>query len=338
MEPVFIIAEAGVNHNGNLKVALKMIDVAAKSGANAIKFQTFKAGNLVSKTAKKAYYQQQTTYYQETQQEMLRKLELSLNDHLALIKQANKRRIKFLSTPFDMESIDMLNKLNLDTFKIPSGEITNLPYLQKIGGLNKNIILSTGLSTLEEIENALKIITDAGTPKANITVLHATTEYPAPFEEVNLNALITIKNALGVNVGYSDHTAGIEVSIAAVALGARVIEKHFTLDRNMEGPDHKASIEPAELLKMVESIRNIESALGDGIKRPSSSEIKNMLLVRKSIHYTAELKKGHLLTENDLIMKRPGTGISPMEYNKVINRKLGVDVSADEQLKWDDLL
>jgi len=284
MEPVFIIAEAGVNHNGNIDIAISMIDAAVKAGTDAIKFQTFKADKVVSKTAEKASYQIQPTDREESQFEMLRRLELTRNDHLKLIEYSQKCHIKFLSTPFDLESIDLLIELGLDTFKIASGEITNLPYLKKIGNLNKNLILSTGMATLTEIGNALNILISRGTAKDKIIVLHATTEYPAPFEEVNLNAIVTIEKAFGVRVGYSDHTTGIEVAIAAVALGAKAIEKHFTLDKKMNGPDHKASIETEELSKMVIAIRHIEQALGDGIKRPSVSEEKNLSVVRKSVH------------------------------------------------------
>jgi N,N'-diacetyllegionaminate synthase len=337
MEPVFIIAEAGVNHNGNMEIAFEMIDAAAKAGANAVKFQTFVADNLVSKTAKKASYQIQTTGNEESQYAMLRKLELSYEDHLKLIDRCKKHQIKFLSTPFDLVSIDLLNSLGLDTLKIPSGEITNLPYLQRIGELNLSIILSTGMATLEEIESALNILIASGTKKEKITVLHATTEYPAPYEEVNLMAMGTIQNALNVNVGYSDHTTGIEVAIAAVALGARVIEKHFTLDRNMDGPDHKASLEPDELTKMVMAIRHIEKAMGDGIKKPTPSEIKNLSIVRKSIHFATNLKHGHIITTKDLIMKRPGTGISPMNITTILDKQLTCDVSEDDLLKWSDI-
>jgi N,N'-diacetyllegionaminate synthase len=337
MEDVFIIAEAGVNHNGSLSIALNMIDAAAKVGADAIKFQTFKAEKMVSKSAPKALYQKQRTNNKQTQLEMLSKLELTYEEHLELLNHTNRRHIKFLSTPFDLESIELLNNLGLDTFKIPSGEITNLPYLQRIGRLNKNIILSTGMSTLDEIKIALDILISQGTSKKKITVLHATTEYPAPYEEVNLRAITTIKKKFGVKVGYSDHTAGIEVAVAAVVLGACVIEKHFTLDRNMEGPDHKASLEPNEFSQMVMAIRHIEMALGNGIKKPSPSELKNLYVVRKSIHYAANLNKGHFITEDDLIMKRPGNGISPIEIPKVLNKQLKFDVSEDTPFRWEDV-
>lgn len=338
MAHVFIIAEAGVNHNGSIKTALKMVEVAAKAGADAIKFQTFIADKLVSKSASKASYQQLTTNAEESQLDMLKKLELNREDHLRLIDHAKKHNIQFLSTPFDPESIDLLADLGIMTFKIPSGEITNLPYLRKIGNLKRNVILSTGMATLDEVGNALRILTSEGSDKKNIVVLHATTEYPAPFEDINLRALASIEKAFGVKVGYSDHTTGIEVSIAAVALGATVIEKHFTLDRNMEGPDHKASLEPMELENLIKSIRHIEKALGDGIKKSSLSEMKNIHLVRKSIHYLKDLSVGHTITEADLTMKRPGNGISPMEMFNVISKKLALNVVADTQVKWEDLI
>jgi N,N'-diacetyllegionaminate synthase len=268
MSKVFIIAEAGINHNGSIEIARKMIDVGVSAGADAVKFQTFKAEKLVSKFALKAEYQKQTTKAEESQLEMVKKLELNFNDYKELKKHCEEKGIIFLSSPFDLESIDFLNEIGLEIFKIPSGEIDNLPYLRKIGSFGKKIILSTGMSNLKEIEDALNILVNTGTRKENITVLHCNTEYPTPFKDVNLLAMLTIKNAFNVSVGYSDHTLGIEVPIAAVALGATVIEKHFTLDRNMEGPDHRASIEPEELKAMIKAIRNIEKALGNGIKKP----------------------------------------------------------------------
>ena len=273
---VFIIAEAGVNHNGSLELAKKMIDAAEEAGADAVKFQTFKAEKVVSRYAPKAEYQKKTTTAGESQLEMIKKLELDAAAHQTLIDYCKKRNIQFLSTPFDFESIDLLNELGLDIFKIPSGEITNMPYLRKIGSLKKEIILSTGMANLGEIEDALDVLTGAGTKLKDITILHCNTEYPTPMQDVNLKAMQTIKYAFpGIHVGYSDHTEGIEVSIAAVAMGATIIEKHFTLDKNMEGPDHKASLEPDELKAMVNAIRNIEKALGNGIKKPSPSELKN---------------------------------------------------------------
>jgi N,N'-diacetyllegionaminate synthase len=338
MEPVYIIAEAGVNHNGSLETALKMVEVAAHAGASAIKFQTFNADKMVNKFAQKAIYQKETTNKDETQHDMLRKLELSRDDHVKLMHHAAINRIQFLSSPFDMESIDLLLSLGLKIFKVPSGEITNMPYLRRIGGMDKKIILSTGMSTLAEVEAALNILIEEGTQKENIIILHATTEYPAPFDEVNLKAMVTLKDKLGITTGYSDHTTGITIPIAAVALGASAVEKHFTLDRSMKGPDHKASLEPAELKEMIVAIRNTEKALGDGIKKPTPSEVPNIRVVRKSIHYVTDLRAGHVLTEGDLVMKRPGDGISPMIMDKLILRVLTRDVFADTKATWEDLL
>ena len=315
---VFIIAEAGVNHNGSIKLAKKLIDVAAKSGANAVKFQTFKTENLVLKTAPKADYQKKTTNKEESQFEMLKKLELDLKAHQILIDYCNKKGIMFLSAPFDLESIDLLNQLGLKIIKIPSGEITNLPYLRAIGKLQKKVILSTGMANLDEIKDALDVLITSGTKKEDITILHANTQYPTPIEDVNLNAMCTIKDAFNIKVGYSDHTLGIEVPIAAVALGATVIEKHFTLDKTMQGPDHKASLEPNELTNMVKAIRNIELALGDGVKKPSKSEMPNIKIVRKSIVAKCKIKKGEILTENNLTTKRPNNGISAMKWDEII--------------------
>lgn len=263
---VFIIAEAGVNHNGSLKLAKELIDVACEAGVDAVKFQTFKTENLVSTNASKAEYQKKTTGNEESQFDMIKKLELDIDTHNELISYCKEKNVMFLSTPFDHDSIDLLNHLGLEIFKIPSGEITNLPYLRHIGMLNKKVILSTGMADIGEIEDALDILTDAGTKKENITVLHANTEYPTPYEDVNLKAMVTIGKTFDIDFGYSDHTLGIEVDIAAVAMGACCIEKHFTLDKTMEGPDHKASLEPKELIEMVKSIRNIELALGSNIK------------------------------------------------------------------------
>ena len=332
MKKVFIIAEAGVNHNGSITLAKKLIDVAVTAGADAVKFQTFKAEKLVSKSAQKAEYQKETTNKNESQFEMLKKLELDINAHKELISYCSSKNIMFLSTPFDNESIDLLNELKLRIFKIPSGEITNLPYLRHIGSLNKNVILSTGMSNIGEIENALNILIDAGTKKKNITVLHANTMYPTPMEDVNLKAMLTIGNTFDIKFGYSDHTLGIEVDIAAVAVGASCIEKHFTLDNNMDGPDHKASLEPDELKKMVESIRNIEIALGNGIKKASSSETPNILIARKSIVANDDIKKGEILSETNLVVKRPGTGISPMQWDNTIGLLAIKDYKKDELL------
>lgn len=324
----FIIAEAGVNHNGNIDLAKKMIDIASEYNVDAIKFQTFKTENLVSKNAQKAKYQKHTTDQNESQFDMIKKLELDIKTHKELIEYCKYKNIMFLSTPFDLESIDLLNDLGLEIFKIPSGEITNLPYLERIGKLKKKVILSTGMSTLDEIENALNILRENGTK--DITVLHCNTEYPTPMEDVNLNAMNTIKEKLGVEVGYSDHTLGIEVPIAAVSMGAKVIEKHFTLDKNMEGPDHKASLEPNELKQMVECIRNIEKAMGDGIKKPSKSEMKNIDIVRKSIVAIKRIKKGEIFTEENIYIKRPGNGISPMKWYKVLGTVATRDYNEDD--------
>jgi N,N'-diacetyllegionaminate synthase len=329
----FIIAEAGVNHNGNIEIAKKMIEVAKECGADAIKFQTFKAEKVISKYAPKAEYQKQTTGEIDSQLEMVKKLELSFDDFIVLKEYCDKLNIMFLSTPFDFESIDFLDDLGLEIFKIPSGEITNLPYLEKIGKLGKKVILSTGMADLGEIEDALDILTSCGTKKEDITILHCNTEYPTPYEDVNLLAMLTIKEALKVKVGYSDHTLGIEVPIAAVALGASVIEKHFTLDKNMEGPDHKASLEPHELKAMIDAIRNIEKSLGDGIKKPSKSELKNKDIARKSIVAKREIKKGEIFTEDNITVKRPGNGISPMRWYEVLGKVVLKDYKEDELIE-----
>ena len=316
---VFIIAEAGVNHNGSAQLAKQLIDIAVDSGADAVKFQTFKTENLVSKDAQKADYQKHTTDESESQFDMIKKLELDADVHKELIAYCQEKNIMFLSTPFDHDSIDMLNNLGLQIFKIPSGEITNLPYLRHIGSLGKQIVLSTGMSNLGEVEDALNILINAGTSKDNITVLHANTMYPTPMEDVNLNAMLTIQKEFGVAIGYSDHTLGVEVDIAAVAMGAACIEKHFTLDKTMEGPDHKASLEPEELKNMVNSIRNIEKALGSSEKKPSPSESVNINIVRKSIVANQDIKEGDLLTDKNITVKRPGNGINPMKWDDIIN-------------------
>jgi N,N'-diacetyllegionaminate synthase len=326
----FIIAEAGVNHNGSVEIAKRMIEVAKECGADAIKFQTFKAEEVVSKYAPKAEYQKQTTGEIESHLQMVKKLELSFDDFIVLKEYCDKLGIMFLSTPFDFESIDFLNSLGLEIFKIPSGEITNLPYLEKIGKLRKKVILSTGMADLGEIEDALDILISCGTKKENITVLHCNTEYPTPYEDVNLLAMLTIKEAFKVKVGYSDHTPGIEVPIAAVALGASVIEKHFTLDRNMQGPDHKSSLEPNELKAMVRAIRNVEKALGDGIKKPSPSEIKNKIIVRRSIVAKRNIKRGEIFNEENITVKRPATGISPMRWYEILGKTATRDYKEDE--------
>lgn len=332
MSKVFIIAEAGVNHNGSLELAKKLIDVACEAGADAVKFQTFRADNLVSKKAQKAKYQKETTDSAESQYDMIKKLELDVAAHHELIDYCKLKNILFLSTPFDHESIALLHRLQMPIFKIPSGEITNLPYLRLIGGLGKEVILSTGMATLKEVEEALAILAKAGTPKEKITVLHATTEYPCPIDEVNLKAMQTIKDAFDVNVGYSDHTKGIEIPIAAVAMGACVIEKHFTLDKNMQGPDHKASLEPDELIAMVKAIRNVENALGNGVKKPSKSEEKNIPIARKSIITCKAIQKGEYFSEENLSIRRPGNGLSPMLWDEIIGSVATKNYAEDELL------
>ncbi len=330
MDKVFIIAEAGVNHNGSTELAKKLIDVACEAGVDAVKFQTFKTENLLSKNATKASYQKETTDARESQFEMIKKLELDTQTHKELIEYCNTKNIMFLSTPFDHESIKLLSELGLEIFKVPSGEITNLPYLRDIGSMGKRVILSTGMADMGEIEDALDVLVESGTKKENIVVLHANTMYPTPMEDVNLKAMLTIGNAFDVAYGYSDHTLGIEVDIAAVALGASVIEKHFTLDKNMQGPDHKASLEPQELISMVKAIRNIELALGSSVKKPSKSEKPNMAVARKSIIANVAIKKGEIFTEKNLAIKRPGTGINPMRWDEVLGSVAQKDYKEDE--------
>ena len=325
-----IIAEAGVNHNGDLALARQLIDVAAVAGADLVKFQTFTADRLATRTAQKADYQNRTTTSTESQHEMLSRLELTDAMHHELIAHCATRSIGFFSTGFDIESVDLLVRHGQNHFKIPSGEITNLPYLRHIGRLGKSVILSTGMANLGEIEAAIDALEAAGTPRAMLTVLHCTTEYPTPMAEVNLRAMLSIHAAFGVAVGYSDHTQGIEVAIAAVAMGATVIEKHFTLDRNLPGPDHKASLEPAELNAMVAAIRNIEVALGDGIKRLTTSEARNRPVVRKSLVASRAIKSGALFTAENITAKRPATGISPMRWDEVIGKAALRDFGADE--------
>jgi N,N'-diacetyllegionaminate synthase len=327
---VFIIAEAGVNHNGSVELAKRLIDVAVDAGADSVKFQTFKAESLVSKSAQKAEYQKKTTDILESQFEMIKKLELDVETHKELISYCQEKSILFLSTPFDHDSINMLDTLGLQIFKVPSSEITNLPYLRHIGSLNKQVILSTGMSNLQEINSALDILIDSGTPKDNITVLHANTMYPTPMEDVNLNAMLTIQIEFDVAIGYSDHTLGIEVDIAAVAMGATIIEKHFTLDKTMVGPDHQASLESNELKAMVKSIRNIERAMGSFEKQPSPSESINIEIVRKSIVASQIIKKGDLLTDKNITIKRPGNGISPMQWDTVIGTIASKDYETDD--------
>ena len=317
MAVTLIIAEAGVNHNGDINIAKKLIDVASEAGVDYVKFQTFKAENLVQRNAKKASYQIDNTDNAGSQFTMLKKLELSNENHNILIEYCKLKNVKFLSTAFDFESMDFL-KNKLDFYKIPSGEITNLPYLEKVAKLGLSVVMSTGMANMQEVREAFEVLLKNGLMKEEITILHCNTEYPTPMEDVNLTAMLSIEKELGVKIGYSDHTLGIEVPIAAVAMGATVIEKHFTLDRNMEGPDHKASLEPAELTAMVTAIRNIELALGDGIKKPSKSEQKNILIARKSIVAIEDIKKGDIFTEENISVKRPGNGISAMKWHNVL--------------------
>ncbi len=328
-----IIAEAGVNHNGSLELAKKMIDEAVIAGVDFIKFQTFKAEKLVSVYAEKAEYQKGTTGKNESQFEMIKKLELNIDAHKELINYCKAKGIRFISTPFDLESIDALFDLGVELYKIGSGEITNYPYLKEIAKKGLPVILSTGMSNLAEVEQALLVLLDNGLERGQVTLLHANTEYPTPFEDVNLKAMLTLKDAFKVNIGYSDHTTGIEVPTAAVALGATVIEKHFTLDKNMEGPDHKASLEPQELKAMVRAIRNIEQAMGDGIKKPSLSEQKNIPVARKSIVALTTIKKGEVYSESNITTKRPGTGISPMYWNTIIGKRASKDFHPDDLIE-----
>lgn len=336
---VIIIAEAGVNHNGDFENAKKLVLAAANAGADYVKFQTFKADKLVSKDAQKAEYQKANLKEDGVSQYgMLKKLEMSEAWHYELIKFANECGIKFLSTGFDEDSIDFLDSLNIDLFKVPSGEITNKPYLEHVAKKGKPIVLSTGMSNLQEIIDAVEVLQKHQIDKNNITILHCNTEYPTPMQDVNLFAMKTIQNELGVQVGYSDHTLGIEVSIAAVALGAKLIEKHFTLNRNLPGPDHLASLEPDELKSLVQAIRNIELAIsGNGIKVPSESEINNISNARKSIHIAKDLSNGHIITESDLIALRPGDGISPMAWETIIGKKLTVNKLKFEKLNFSDI-
>lgn len=338
---VLIIAEAGVNHNGVLKNAFKLVDAAKEAGADYVKFQTFKAEKLVSKAAPKADYQAKNTgdSLGGGQFEMLRKLELSNKDHEELIIYCKAKEIEFLSTGFDLDSVEYLASIGITLAKIPSGEITNLPYLRKVAALYKKVILSTGMATLEEIRRALEVLIQNGVAKENITILHCNTEYPTPMKDVNLKAMLHIRNELNIAIGYSDHTLGIEVPVAAVALGAIVIEKHFTLDKNMEGPDHKASLEPHELKQMVSAIRNIELVLsGSGYKEPSLSELKNIAIARKSIHLNKPLKKGDIIKEEDVVMLRPGDGISPFEVDRILGAELSCNTGENHKLLWADLL
>lgn len=331
---IIIIAEAGVNHNGDMEIAKSLIDAAATAGADYVKFQTFKADKLTTRSAGKANYQSLATdSICEGQHAMLSRLELSEKDHRELLAHCNNRNIGFLSTAFDIDSLDFLVSLGINLFKIPSGEINNLPYLQHIGKQKGNIILSTGMATLAEIETAINVLQEAGTTKDKITVLHCTTEYPAPIEEVNLRALKTIRAAFKVRVGYSDHTKGIEIALAAAALGASVIEKHFTLNRKLPGPDHQASLEPEELLQMIYSIRNIEKAMGNGIKQPTPSEMCNIKVARKSIVAIRNISQGELFSLENIGIKRPGNGLSPMLWDHVLGKAAAYNFTADELIR-----
>lgn len=331
MNKVLIIAEAGVNHNGSFENAKKMIDIAFDSGADIVKFQTFKAEKTISKFAEKAEYQKENTGNTESQLEMVKKLELSFENFKELKEYSEEKGIIFISTPFDFESIDFLNNIGMNIWKIPSGEITNLPYLRKVSKVAKKVIISTGMSEINEIRDALKILKENGVEE--ISILHCNTEYPTPMKDVNLRAMQTIKKEFNLEVGYSDHTLGIEVPIAAVALGAKIIEKHFTIDKNMVGPDHVASLNPEELKSMVVSIRNIEKALGSKDKIISESEFKNKAIARKSIVANNDIKKGEIYTEYNLATKRPGNGISPMKWDEIIGKKAIRDFKEDELIE-----
>jgi N-acetylneuraminate synthase len=337
MNKTIIIAEAGVNHNGDINTAKKLIDAAAYAGADYVKFQTFKASRLVSKSAQKADYQNTNTgNLKESQLEMLQKLELSEDDHYLLLDYCKQKNINFFSTAFDLESLDFLKKLGLKLFKVPSGEITNLPYLEKLASIAEEIIISTGMSTMDEIGEAIAVLKEKS--NAKITVLHCNTEYPTPFGDVNLLAMNTIKRKFDVAVGYSDHTLGIEVPIAAVTLGATVIEKHFTLDKTLPGPDHAASLEPAEIKAMITSIRHIEKALGSAVKEPSNSEVKNIVIARKSIHLKTDKNKGDVIKEDDMEMLRPGDGISPMQFRALIGKTIANDLPCGHKLSFNDFV
>jgi len=330
---VTIIAEAGVNHNGDIALALRLIDAAADAGADYVKFQTFKADRMVTRSANRAQYQIQNTGTSESQFEMLKRLELSEDAHAILIAHCKLRGIAFLSTGFDVESLNFLAGLQLQVFKVPSGELTNLPYLRHIGKLGRPVILSTGMATLSEVGAAISVLEQVGTKSDEITVLHCTTEYPAPMEDVNLRAMITLRDAFKVKVGYSDHTRGIEIPIAAVALGASILEKHFTLDRSLPGPDHAASLEPGELAAMIAAVRNVECALGDGVKRPSASEAKNIGIARKSLVASCQIRAGEAFTLENVAVKRPGTGISPMRLDEILLLKARRDYQTDELIE-----
>lgn len=339
MKKVIVVAEAGVNHNGSLKLAKDLIDVAASAGADYVKFQTFVPELCISPNAIKAEYQRKNDKAEISQLEMVKSLQLSFDVHIEIIKHCKEKQIKFATTAFDPSSQEMIKGFNLEFIKIPSGEITNLPYLKKSARFGVPVYLSTGMANLDEVRDAIQVLVNEGVSKENITVLHCNTEYPTPMKDVNLLAMQHIKDELGVKIGYSDHTLGIEVPIAAVALGATVIEKHFTLDRSLPGPDHNASLEPKELIEMVKGIRNIESALsGSGRKEPSSSELKNKVVARKSIHLVKEVKKGEIFEEDSFFMLRPGDGISPMEMYKVIGKSAGNNLPQGHKLAWEEIV
>jgi N-acetylneuraminate synthase len=335
MSHVFVIAEAGVNHNGSLDLALKLVDAAKSSGADAVKFQTFRADLLATRSAHKAAYQERTTANSESQFQMLQRLELDEAAHRCLIEHCREVGIQFLSSPFDAQSADLLDAMDLPLYKIPSGEITNLPFLEHLARKGRPLILSTGMSTLGEVEEAVELLKTAGATE--LTLLHCVTEYPAPYADVNLRAMLTLKMAFGLPVGYSDHTPGIEIAIAAVALGAEVIEKHFTLDRSLPGPDHAASLEPGELQQMVTAIRHVEAALGNGIKAPAACELPNISVARKSLVALRPLPAGHRLTAGDLDIKRPGNGLAPKMIPALIGRTLRAGLDKDEVITWDHL-
>jgi len=335
MQHVFIIAEAGVNHNGSLDLALRLVDAAKASGADAVKFQTFRADLLATRSAHKAPYQERATANSESQFEMLQRLELDAAAHQRLIEHSREIGIQFLSSPFDMQSADLLATMGVSLFKVPSGEITNLPFLQHVARKGRPVILSTGMSTLGEVEEAVHVLQAAGA--SHLTLLHCVTEYPAPYDEVNLRAMQTLKLAFGLRVGYSDHTPGIDIAIAAVALGAEVIEKHFTLDRSLPGPDHAASLEPDELQEMVAAIRHVEVALGTGIKAPAPCELPNISIARKSVVAARSLPVGHQVATGDLDIKRPGNGLAPKFLSALIGRTLRVSLAKDEVISWDHL-
>ena len=333
MSRVFIIAEAGVNHNGSVELAMKLVDVAARAGADAVKFQTFKSVKEISRHAEKAEYQKSTTGTEESFLEMAIKLELDEDAHRQLMARAREQHIMFLSSPFETDSIDFLHALGLPLMKVSSGQVTNLPFLRHVGALGTEIILSTGMATLAEVETAVEVLVAAGTRREAISILHCTTAYPTPFADVNLRAMVTMREALGVPTGYSDHTLGIEVPVAAVALGATIIEKHFTLDRGMEGPDHSASLEPDELAAMVRAIRNIETALGDGVKRPARSEGANTPLARRSIVAARAIRKGEVLTADAITVKSPAIGLSPMRWDDVVGSVAKQDFEEDQVIE-----